>query len=408
MATFGLVVGGGPAPGINGVISAATIAARRSGARVIGCVQGFEWLMQGDIDHVIDLDEAAVTRINELGGSILRTSRANPTKDPANLDRVVDSLGRLGIDHLISIGGDDTCFSARTVADAAGDRMKVVHVPKTIDNDLPLPPGVPTFGFESARATASGILCTLLEDARTSGRWFIITMMGRNAGHLALGAAHSAGATLAIVAEEYGGRKIPLEALARRVEGTILKSTAEGRPFGVIVLAEGLGQSIDPADLADLPDLPRDEHGHLRLAEFPLGSLVRGRVQEGLLQHGIKATVVLKDVGYECRCVSPCAYDQEYTRELGAGAVDTLLAGRGHVMITRQNGRIVPIPFDELIDPATGKTAVRMLDTGTEAFATAMRLQTRLSAADLEDEAKGEAIAAVSNLDLDALRARFA
>lgn len=408
MATFGLVVGGGPAPGINGVISAATIAARRSGSRVVGCIQGFEWLMQGDIDHVIDLDEAAVTRIHEQGGSILRTSRANPTRDPANLDRVIDSLDRLGVDHLISIGGDDTCFSARTVAEAAGDRLKVVHVPKTIDNDLPLPPGVPTFGFETARATASGILCTLLEDARTSGRWFIITMMGRNAGHLALGAAHSAGATLAIVAEEYGGQKIRLETLARRVEGTILKSTAEGRPHGVIVLAEGLGESIDPADLADLPDLPRDEHGHLRLAEFPLGALVRARVQEALAQHGLKATLVVKDVGYECRCVAPCAYDQEYTRELGAGAVSTLLGGVGHVMITRQNGRIVPIPFDELIDPATGKTAVRMLDTKTEAFATAIRLQTRLEAEDLEDKARAEAIASVSALDLDAIRARFA
>lgn len=408
MATFGIVVGGGPAPGINGVISAATLAARRAGSRVVGCVQGFQWLMEGDIDHVIDLDEQAVNRIHELGGSILRTSRANPTKDPANLDRVIDSLDRLGIDHLISIGGDDTCFSARTVAEAAGDRLKVVHVPKTIDNDLPLPPGVPTFGFETARATASGILCTLLEDARTSGRWFFITMMGRNAGHLALGAAHSAGATLAVVAEEYGGRKIRLEALARRVEGTILKSTAEGRPHGVVVLAEGLGESIDEADLADLPDLPRDEHGHLRLAEFPLGRLVRERVQAALGEHGIKATIVCKDVGYECRCVAPCAYDQEYTRELGAGAVATLLGGQGHVMITRQQGRIVPIPFDELIDPKTGKTPVRMLDTKTEAFATAIGLQTRLEPADLQDEAIAESLASASDLELDALRKRFA
>jgi 6-phosphofructokinase 1 len=407
MATFGIVVGGGPAPGINGVIRAATIAARRSGARVIGCVQGFEWLMRGEIDHVLDLDEAAVGRIHELGGSILRTSRANPTRDPADLDRVVDSLGRLGIDHLISIGGDDTCFSARTVADAAGDRLKVVHVPKTIDNDLPLPPGVPTFGFESARATASGILCTLMEDARTSGRWFIITMMGRNAGHLALGAAHSAGATLAVVAEEFDGKSIPLETLARRVEGTILKSTAEGRPYGVIVLAEGLGESINEADLADLPDLPRDEHGHLRLAEFPLGRLVRERVQTALAEHGLRATVVLKDVGYECRCVAPCAFDQEYTRELGAGAVAALLAGQGHVMITRQEGRIIPIPFDELIDSATGKTAVRMLDTSTEAFATAIRLQTRLEPGDLSEAADTDPIESATALDLEALRRRF-
>jgi len=407
MATFGIVVGGGPAPGINGVISAATIAARRSGARVVGCIQGFQWLMEGDIDHVLDLDEETVGRIPELGGSLLRTSRANPTKDPANLDRVVDSLGRLGIDHLISIGGDDTCFSARTVADAAGDRLKVVHVPKTIDNDLPLPPGVPTFGFESARATASGVLQTLLEDARTSGRWFIITMMGRNAGHLALGAAHSAGATLAVVAEEYGDGQIRLDDLAKRVEGTILKSTAEGRPHGVIVLAEGLGEQIDPNDLADLPDLPRDEHGHLRLAEFPLGHLVRERVQNALETHNIKATIVCKDVGYECRCVAPCAFDQEYTRELGAGAVSTLLSGTGHVMITRQNGKIVPIPFDELIDPKTGKTAVRMLDTSTEGFATAMRLQTRLDVADLADDARAESIASITALDVAALRARF-
>lgn len=407
MATFGLVVGGGPAPGINGVIRAATIAARRSGARVIGCIQGFQWLMRGDIDHVIDLDEEAVTRIHEQGGSILRTSRANPTRDPADLDRVVDSLGRLGIDHLISIGGDDTCFSARTVADAAGDSLKVVHVPKTIDNDLPLPPGVPTFGFESARATASGILCTLLEDARTSGRWFFITMMGRNAGHLALGAAHSAGATLAVVAEEYDGKRIRLETLARRVEGTILKSTAEGRPHGVVVLAEGLGESIDPIDLEAVPDLPRDEHGHLRLAEFPLGRLVREHVQTALGEHGLKATIVLKDVGYECRCVAPCAFDQEYTRELGTGAVDTLLAGGGHVMITRQDGRIVPIPFDDILDPATGKTRVRMLDTTTETFATAMRLQTRLEPGDLEDEATAAALERTTELDLDALRERF-
>lgn len=408
MATFGIVVGGGPAPGINGVISAATLAARANGSRVVGCIQGFEWLMQGDIEHVIDLDENAVNRIHELGGSILRTSRANPTRDPANLDRVIDSLDRLGVDHLISIGGDDTCFSARTVAEAAGDRLKVVHVPKTIDNDLPLPPGVPTFGFESARATASGVLSTLREDARTSGRWFIITMMGRNAGHLALGAAHAANSTLAVVAEEYGDRRIRLEELARRVEGTILKSTAEGRPHGVIVLAEGLGESIDESDLAHLPDLPRDEHGHLRLAEFPLGRLVRERVQDALGEHGIKATIVLKDVGYECRCVAPCAYDQEYTRELGAGAVATLLGGTGHVMITRQNGRIVPIPFDELIDPKTGKTPVRMLDTTTEGFATALKLQTRLEPTDLEDGAGAEALAGATTLDLEALRARFA
>src|SRR5690606_18072302 len=123
------------------------------------------------------------------------------------------------------IGGDDTCFSARTVAAAAGNRLRVAHVPKTIDNDLPLPPGIPTFGFETARATAAGILGTLLEDARTAGRWYVVVMMGRNAGHLALGAGHSANATMTLVAEELAGAKVSLDRLARVVEGSILKST---------------------------------------------------------------------------------------------------------------------------------------------------------------------------------------
>ncbi len=410
MATFGLLVGGGPAPGINGVIRSATLAARQHGSRVIGMLQGFEWLMKGDVDHVVELDAAAVSRIHELGGSILQTSRANPTRDPGDLGRVIEGFRKLGVDHLISIGGDDTCFSAKTVAEAAGDALRVVHVPKTIDNDLPLPPGMPTFGYETARATAAGILCTLLEDARTAGRWYIVVLMGRNAGHLALGAAHAAGVALAIVAEEFGEEKIPLDRLARIVEGSILKSTAQGHPHGVVVLAEGLGECLDPkelSDLADLADLPRDEHGHLRLAELPLGKLVRDRVQKGLAEHGISATLVVKDVGYELRCVAPNAFDQDYTRDLGAGAVACLLAGTANVMITRQSQRIVALPFDDILDPKTGRTRVRMLDTQTESFTTALALQTRLLPADLEDAELGREIAAVSDLDLAALRKRF-
>ncbi|MFP6654241.1 MAG: 6-phosphofructokinase [Myxococcota bacterium] len=410
MATFGLLVGGGPAPGINGVISAATLAARQSGARVIGLLQGFEWLMQGDLNHVVDLDEDAVSGIHEQGGSILRTSRANPTRDPADLARVVESLQALGIDHLISIGGDDTCFSAKTVAEAAGDGLRVAHVPKTIDNDLPLPTGVPTFGFTTATDTAATVLTTLLEDAWVSTRWFIVTLMGRNAGHLAFASAVAAGSTLALVAEEFGDDEITLDGLARKVEGSILKSTALGRPHGVIVLAEGLGVRLDPAalaDLADLPDLPLDEHGHIRLAEFPLGRLIRERVQKSLETHGIKATMVIKDVGYELRCVSPNAYDRDYTRDLGEGAVAALLGGASKVMITRQDQGIVALPFDELLDPKTGKTRVRMLDVETESFAAAKTKQTRLASADFEDEELSQRLVAASNLDLNALKKRF-
>ena len=197
MKTFALLVGGGPAPGINGVIGAATILARRHGARVLGVQSGFEGLMRGDASVARELQIEDVSRIHLLGGSILGTSRANPTRDPRHLRAVVDTLRALGVDALITIGGDDTCYSAREVAKAADGAIAVVHVPKTIDNDLPLPPGVPTFGFETARAEATRVLTHLMEDARTSGRWFLAVLMGRSAGHLALGAARAAGVTVA-------------------------------------------------------------------------------------------------------------------------------------------------------------------------------------------------------------------
>ena len=158
MSTFGIAVGGGPAPGINGVIGAAATRALRLGHRVVGILDGFSHVMEGDTSHTVELDEARVARIHLIGGSILHTSRANPTKEPEHLANVVKSLDALGIDHLITIGGDDTASSSNRIAEAAGGRVKVVHVPKTIDNDLPLPDGVPTFGFETAREHGTAVV----------------------------------------------------------------------------------------------------------------------------------------------------------------------------------------------------------------------------------------------------------
>ncbi len=408
MTTFGIVVGGGPAPGINGVIGAATLMARAQGCNVIGIREGFRWLMEGDVGHAAELHTTDVSRIHQRGGSILHTSRANPTKDPANLERVVQSLGELGIDHLISIGGDDTCYSAKCVGEAAAGRVKVAHVPKTIDNDLPLPNDIPTFGYETARATASTLLSTLLEDARTTGRWYLTVLMGRHAGHLALGSGKAAGATVTLVREEFGSGTIKLADLARIIEGAVVKRAATGRPHGLVVLAEGIGELLDEDDLADFPDLPRDDHGHIRLAELPLGKLVRDQVQAGLAEVGLKTTMVAKDIGYELRCASPNAFDQEYTRDLGAGAVRAMLDGASNVMITRQGQSIVPIAFEDILDPATGKTRVRMLDTATQSYATARALQVRLEPDDLEDPYTVKSLRETTGLEAEALRARYA
>ncbi|MAE96197.1 MAG: 6-phosphofructokinase [Deltaproteobacteria bacterium] len=407
MATIGILVGGGPAPGINGVIGAAAILGRRHGARVVGILEGFRWLMEGRSDHVVDLHIGTVSRIHLLGGSILRTSRANPTRDPEDLRRTVQTLREIGVDHLVTIGGDDTCSSAMRVAEAAGDALRVAHVPKTIDNDLPLPEGTPTFGFETARETGTQVLNHLMEDARTTGRWYVAVMMGRTAGHLTLGAAKAAGATLAIVAEEFPEGPIRLADIERTIEAAIAKRLVLGRPYGVAVVAEGIGERLHPDDLARLPDLPRDEHGHPRLAELPLGRLLAGGVARGLAELGIPMTLVAKDIGYELRCVAPNAFDAEYTRDLGAGAVRALLGGTRSVMITREGNAIRPVPLGEVLDPSSGRARVRMLDTDSPSYALARWLQVRLEPEDLDDPELAALLTRATGLELEDLRGRW-
>jgi 6-phosphofructokinase 1 len=413
MGSFGILVGGGPAPGINGVIGAAATTALKSGAEVVGVLSGFRWLMEGRSaartrQHVRSLELADVAGLHRLGGSLLHTSRANPTKKPEDLEKCVESLEELGIDRLVTIGGDDTAFSAARVAEASGGSVQVVHVPKTIDNDLPLPGGIPTFGYETARQQAMHIVETIHEDCRTTNRWFVLIVMGRHAGHLALGSGHAAGASVSLIREEYRSASIRLDDVVRVIEGAIAKGLAAGDPSGVAVVAEGVAELIDPSDFAMLETVGLDEHGHIRLADLPFGKLLADAVRESFSSRGVSVAVGTKDVGYELRCVSPCAFDRQYTRDLGAGAVNALLDGVTGALITRQDARIVPIPFAELMDPETGRTRVRMVDTETDSFRSALALQSRVTQADLDDPARLSAIAAAANLTPELARTRYA
>src|SRR5438093_6329645 len=203
-----ILVGGGPAPGINGVISAATIEGVKQGFKVLGVRDGYRWLVQGDENHTVKLTIQGVKGIHLRGGSILGTSRTNPTKSETSMRNVLSALEELGVVALVSIGGDDTAFSASQIYKQAKGAIRVAHVPKTIDNDLPLPGSTPTFGFETARHNGVQIVRNLAEDARTTSRWYIIISMGRTAGHLALGIAKAAAATLIIITEEFRGRPL--------------------------------------------------------------------------------------------------------------------------------------------------------------------------------------------------------
>jgi 6-phosphofructokinase 1 len=402
-----ILVGGGPAPGINSVISAATIRAELEGVEVVGIRDGFEWIMQGNIDYVPPLTIAGVSRIHFRGGSHIGISRANPTKDPQHLENTVISLLRLNVAQLITIGGDDTAYSAMRLEEKAGGRIRVVHVPKTIDNDLDLPAHVDTFGFQTARHYGVEIVKNLMVDAKTTSRWYFVITMGRKAGHLALGIGKAAGATLTLIPEEFQGQRVRLRAVVDTLVGAIIKRLSYGRRDGVAVIAEGLVLDLDPEDLAHLEDVERDAHGNVRIAEVNIGEILKAAVQKRLKQFGIKTTIVAKNIGYELRCADPIPLDMEYTRDLGYCAAKYLLAGGNAAMISMQGGQFVPIPFSTLLDPATGRARVRLVDIHSTRYAIARRYMIRLRRDDFEDPHELAKFAATAGVTLQQFRSEF-
>jgi ATP-dependent phosphofructokinase / diphosphate-dependent phosphofructokinase len=385
--TLGILVGGGPAPGINAVIAAATIEAINCGLRVTGLLEGFRWLVGGDTTHTVELDIRDVSRIHLTGGSILRTSRTNPARDAQDLERAARTLEELGIRYLLCIGGDDTTYGATRIAEHTGNRIGVATVPKTIDNDLPLPDGAPTFGFETARATGTAIIESLMEDARTTGRWYLAVTMGRKSGSLALGMCKSAGATLAVIPEEFGAAKIDLNLVFDTIAGAIIKRKALGRDDGVALVAEGIVENLDPRSLKIVEEAGRDRdaYGHVHIAEVPIGTILRDGIRVALAQLGAEDTVVQKDIGYELRCVKPVPFDVEYARTLGYGAVRYLLAGGSGALIAISNGRVTPLRFDDLKDPQTGRVRVRSVDVKAESYEMARSYMIRLEYTDFEE-----------------------
>jgi 6-phosphofructokinase len=402
--TLAILVGGGPAPGINAVIAAATIEARNHGLRVLGCYDGFKWLVQGDTEHVVELEINDTSRIHFDGGSIIRTSRTNPTKSPEGVNRVADSLKRLSVDYLLTIGGDDTAFAASRLAKTL-EGLTVAHVPKTIDNDLPLPSDIVTFGFTTACNLGKELVRNLMQDAATTERWFFVTVMGRHAGHLALGIGGAAGATLTVIAEEFDSPQIGLDQLADVLEGAIIKRRAHGREQGVALLSEGLSERLDPQTLGPVE---RDAYGNVRLAELDLGRLLKERVTTSLKARGIDVTIVAKDLGYELRCSAPGAHDIQYCRSLGYWATRFLFEGGSNAMVTIQAGRLVPVPFGLMMDPKTGRIRVRYVDVESEMYQTLAAYMIRLKPDDLERPESVAALAKAANLDPAEFTRRFA
>jgi 6-phosphofructokinase 1 len=243
--------------------------------------------------------------------------------------------------------------------------------------------------------------------AKTTSRWYFVIAMGRKAGHLALGIGKAAGATLTLIPEEFAGGPIRLREVVDILVGAMIKRLSYGRRDGVAIVAEGLVLGISPDDLQQLDEVERDAHGHVRIAEVNIGEILKTQVARRLREFGIKTTIAAKNIGYELRCADPIPLDMEYTRDLGYCAAKYLLAGGNGAMISMQAGQFVPIPFDGLMDSATGRTRTRLVDIRSTRYAIARRYMLRLRRDDFEDPHELAKFAATCGLSLQEFRSQF-
>jgi len=375
MKKLGIVCGGGPAPGINSVIRAVVIEARNRNLKVIGFLDGFSHLSKKEIVYK-NLEIEDVSRIHHYGGSIIGTSRGNSSDE--EVFNTYLSLINSGINYLVSIGGDGTASMIYKISKLDKDKkIKFAHIPKTIDNDFPLPPSSRTFGFETARNLGMELVLNLIEDAKILKRWFFVQVMGRSSGHLAIGIGKSSGATLTIIPEEFQNyEKIPLKLLLDILEGSIIKRLAYNKPYGVAILAEGLSLKLENLNLQN----------YHSISEFPLAELLANEIENRLKKRNINIRIIPQNIGYVLRNAHPIAFDISYTITLGYGAVKFLLSDNNiHcAVITLRGEKIEPIDINEFIKD--DKVKIRYVDLKGEVYESAYHYMIRLKKEDFENE----------------------
>jgi 6-phosphofructokinase len=375
MKKLGIVCGGGPAPGINSVIRAVVIEARNRNLEVIGFLDGFSHLSKKEIVYK-NLEIEDVSRIHHYGGSIIGTSRGNSSDE--EVFNTYLSLVNSDINYLVSIGGDGTASMIYKISKLDKDKkIKFAHIPKTIDNDFPLPPSSRTFGFETARNLGMELVLNLIEDAKILKRWFFVQVMGRSSGHLAIGIGKSSGATLTIIPEEFQNyEKIPLKLLLDILEGSIIKRLAYNKPYGVAILAEGLSLKLENLNLQN----------YHSISEFPLAELLSNEIENRLKKRNINIRIIPQNIGYVLRNAHPIAFDVSYTITLGYGAVKFLLSDNNiHcAVITLRGEKIEPIDINEFIE--NNKVKIRYVDLKGEVYESAYHYMIRLKKEDFENE----------------------
>ncbi len=365
---LGIIVSGGPAPGINTVIASTTIQACENGMKVFGFQRGFLGIVKDGEKSIRELKTENVTAIALKGGSILGTSRYNPFETKESEEKLFKILNDNKINKLVVIGGEGSAFLSYKISQKL-PRIQIAHIPKTIDNDLILPNKHPSFGFETARLVGTNILKTIINEAKTTTRWFIVRTMGRKAGFLAQGMGIAAGATLTIIGEQFDDRDtLEVDDLAQMVFSSIKNRLKIGKDYGTAVLSEGLLDKLNPQTCAELNNSPQDDMGRMRFAEISLEDIVARRVRELLRKEKINMRVSVNSIGYELRCHDPVPFDVEYTRLLAYGAIKYLLEDLGSFMVVRDFNNLAYVPLDHMIDEQTGLIRSRKVDLNSDIY----------------------------------------
>lgn len=360
-----ILCAGGPAPGINTVISTVTKIFIQNGYSVLGINGGYKSLFADEPAYDY-LDFEFADQVYSRGGSALKMSRYKPKDDEFK----VDFFKKNNVKVLVTIGGDDTASTANRLSKYLSEQeldVKNIHVPKTIDNDLPLPEGTPTFGYHSAKEEGVRLATTIYEDARTSGNWFVVSAMGREAGHLAFGIGTACHYPMIIIPEMFNKTKITFEKITNLVISSMVKRRLLGIDYGVAIISEGVFHFMSDEEIIDTGiNFTYDDHGHPELGNVSKSHIFNMLTQQALKELRIKVKSRPNEMGYELRCCRPIAYDLNYATRLGLGVFKLFKAGLTGCMVTVDRAGAISPLFLKDVEDEKGKVKPRLVNVNTE------------------------------------------
>ncbi|HAT75296.1 MAG TPA: 6-phosphofructokinase [Flavobacterium sp.] len=363
--SIAILCGGGPAPGINAVVSTLIKIFSKENYRVIGIHEGYKTIFT-DTPNTQDLDFEYADKIFSLGGSSLKMSRHKPKDTEFKSDFFVKNNVKL----LVTIGGDDTASTANRIGKfLANNNINVsnIHVPKTIDNDLPLPDRNPTFGFHSAKDEGVRIGNTIYEDARTSKNWFVLSTMGREAGHLAFGIGMSCHFPMVIIPEMFNKTSVTFEKITNLLVSTIIKRKIQNIPYGVTIISEGVFHFMENEEINNSGiNFTYDDHGHPELGNVSKSHIFNMLLQQKLKSLNIDVKSRPVEMGYELRCCRPIGFDLTLCTLLAMGVKKLFKQGLTSCLVSaNSNGDIKPLYLKDLEGP-DGKIKPRLVDIDSE------------------------------------------